>query len=295
MKLATSIISAFLTVGSTFKIPNIQNGPFVAQNGPSVSQNGPPAVRRRKMPRPSGPSLADMPFTRRTACPTAPLSRGLPIPGFEDKNWNLSDLFRHRMNKKIENFETGQCDTMLVRIEKNHVIDICFHYQWETGNPWSMETTCVSEKYREVDCYMAQSNPWAPLSLECQAKEEMPLFLSPSLMNTGLGELLFDFDPTELSDESSDESSDSYNIIRYDDPRHSRFHQDEIVQQWYYTDTNGNLKISDCNPSLPDCILDRTPSTDASSDDAKSGLRRKRETESKMLRKATHEKRARKL
>merc|ERR1711954_150719 len=121
-----------------------------------------------------------------------------------------------------------------------------------------------------------------------------PLFLSPSLMNTGLGELLFDFDPTDFEEsESSDESSDSYEVIGHDDPRHSRFHQDDIVMQWYYTDTNGNLKISDCNPSLPDCILDRTPSADSSSDDAKSGLRRKRETESKMMRTTTHEKRSR--
>merc|ERR1711954_103259 len=126
-----------------------------------------------------------------------------------------------------------------------------------------------------------------------------PLFLSPSLMNTGLGELLFDFDPTDFEEsESSDESSDSYEVIGYDDPRHSRFHQDEIVMQWYYTDTNGNLKISDCNPSLPDCILDRTPSDETSSDNASSdgsssGLkRRKRGIPSKMMRTRTHAKRS---
>lgn len=290
MKLTASIISAFLTVGATFKLPNFQNTPS--------------AVRGPMMPRRT--SFNDMPYTRRTACPTVPLRPGLPIPGFEDRTWNLPEIFRKRMNQKIRNFETGQCDTMLVRIEKNHVIDICFHYEWEIGNPWSMETTCVSEKYREIDCYMGDG-PFAQMSKSCEAKEKMPLFLTPSLMNTGLGALLFDFDPSELSSESSSESLsessdesydslESYEIIPEDDPRSYRFDQNE-PEQWYYVDSNGNLKISDCKPYSPGCILDMgTSSNDASSDDASSGLpvrRRKREIPSKMMRTTTHGKRLR--
>ena len=160
MKLAASICSALLTVGSTFKISNE------------------PLTVRKPLSR---PSFKNMPYTRRTACPTAPVRHGQGIPGFEDRTWNLSEIFRKRMNRKIDNFETDQCDIMLVRILKGDVIDICFHYEREIGNPLSMETTCVSEKYREIDCYMGTS-PFAPMSKSCEAKEEMPLFLSPSLM-----------------------------------------------------------------------------------------------------------------
>ena len=291
MKLAASLISAFLTVGATFKLPNSQNTQSAVR--------GPMMTRRT--------SFNDMPYTRRTACPTVPLRPGLPIPGFEDRTWNLPDIFRKRMNQKIRNFETGQCDTMLVRIEKNHVIDICFHYEWEIGNPWSMETTCVSEKYREIDCYMG-AGPFAPMSKSCEAKEKMPLFLTPSLMNTGLGALLFDFDPSELSSESSSESSDesydsseSYEIIPEDDPSSYRFNQNE-PDQWYYVDANGNVKISDCQPYSPGCILDMgtssndASSNEASSNDASSGIpvrRRKREIPPKRMRTTTHGKRLR--
>lgn len=181
MKLAASIFSTLVTVGSTFKI---SNEPF---------------TDRKPLPR---PSFKNMPYTRRTACPNAPVRHGQGIPGFENRSWNLSEIFRKRMNRKIDNFQTGQCDTMFVRIQNDDVIDICFHYEWEIGNPLSMETTCVNEKYREIDCYMGTS-PFALMSKSCEAKEEMPLFLSPSLMYTSLGALLFDFEPSESSSESS--------------------------------------------------------------------------------------------
>ena len=281
MKLTTSLISTFLTFGSSFKL-----------------STGPSAVRS---------PLSNMPYTRRTACPTVPLRRGLPIPGFEDRTWDLPEIFRKRMNRKIGNFEIGQCDTMLVRIENDHVIDVCFHYEWEVGNPWTMETTCVSERYREIDCYMGNS-PFAPMPKSCEAKEDMPIFLSPSLMNTGLGALLYDFDPTESSSESfgpesygpeSDSyglESESYGPDSYDQFAEA-FQPISEPEQYYYVDSNGNLKISDCKPTSPGCILDDSSmiSSDDSSDNASSGLRRrKRGIQTgvpKMIRTKTHQKR----
>ena len=273
MKLAASIIFAIFSYVSAFKLTN---GP---SSGPELSRD----VR----------NPLDMPYTRRTACPMIPVRRGQPIPGFEDRHWNLPEIYRKRLNKKIANFEKNRkgCDTMLVRIEKNQVIDICFHYEWEIGNPWSMETTCVSEKFKEIECYMGTS-PFAISQMpeSCQDKENMPIFLSPSLMKTGLGALLYDFDPISFDSESQSESygqswSGNYESFgpsesfgqEWRGSYESSFYEsipeyiqsidetslnnslDDILgtqEQYYYIDSNGNLKISDCDPSSPNCNVD---------------------------------------
>ena len=300
MKLSATIIFAFITNGSSFKL------------------NGPQRSRHVRNPLTFNPlDMSDMPYSRRTACPPGPLRHGEPIPGFEDRQWNLPEVYRKRANKKIATFEENQCDTMLVRIEKDQVIDICFHYEFEIGNPWSMETTCVSGKYREIECYMGTS-PFAPMPKSCESKEDLPMFLSPSLMNTGLGALLYDFDPTSFDSESSQSFGESYGqesfrpqsfgsesfvpksvglesygpydlqepyqSIQSDDSMWQNSFEEtpETPEQYYYIDSNGNLRISDCKPSSPNCSID---------DDADL-RRRKRSVSSKISRPRTHQKRA---
>ena len=239
--------------------------------------------------------VGNMPFTRRATCPMVPVRPGQAIPGFEDRNWNLPEIFRRRMNKKIQKFEQNfqKCDTMLVRIENDQVIDICFHYEWEIGNPWSLETTCVSEKYKEIDCYMGTS-PFgiSQMPKSCEDKEDMPIFLSPSLMETGLGALLYDFDPESFQSESSSQSfgqewSGNYESLSYDPLSESYGPYEsadstaddlmwynsldevpETPEKYYYIDSNGNLQISDCDPSSPNCNV--------YNDQASSELRRRK-------------------
>ena len=119
----------------------------------------------------------EMSYTRRAACPMVPVRHGQPIPDLENRHWNPPEIYRKRLNKKISNFVKDQCDTMLVRIENDQVIDICFHSEWAKGNPWSLETTCVTKKYKEIDCYMETS----PLGISqmpepYRGKEDIPIF-----------------------------------------------------------------------------------------------------------------------
>ena len=84
---------------------------------------------------------------------------------------------------------------MLVRIEKYQVIDISFHYKQEIENPWSMETTCVSKKYKEIDCYM-RTSPFgiSQMPEPCKRKENKLIFFFSSLIEISPGALLYDLD-----------------------------------------------------------------------------------------------------